>query len=72
MNEINDCRGIQIREGDTVVYPGRRGSSLWLNTGVAIAPRFGEHQKSLNVRKPNGKIVEIFETSRVAVVASAQ
>jgi hypothetical protein len=71
MNEIKDCRGIPISEGDTIVYPGRRGSAMWLNVGTVQRPRI-EGQLTLDVQKPNGKVVEIFETARVAVVASAQ
>jgi hypothetical protein len=72
MNEIIDCRGVRIHVGDTIVYPGRRGSSLWLSEGVVQPPVY-ENQHSLIVaRKANGKIVEIFETGRVAVVATVQ
>ena len=71
MNEIRDCRGIKINVGDIIVYPGRRGSNMWLNTGVVQPPRFGDLQQSLSVRRTGGKMVEIFETSRVAVVVSA-
>lgn len=29
-----DAMGIEIKVGDVVVYPGRRGSELWINFGV--------------------------------------
>lgn len=29
-----DIRGIEIEVGDIIVYPGRGGSSLWMNKGV--------------------------------------
>jgi hypothetical protein len=68
MNEIKDCRGIVINVGDTIVYPGRRGSSLWLSSGIVQPPKFGALQQSLTVKKDNGRLVEVFETWRVAVV----
>ncbi len=72
MNEIKDCRGVNINVGDTIVYPGRRGGSMWLSEGVVASPKFGNAQQSLTVRRSKtGRLVEIFETSRVAVVASA-
>ena len=30
---MKDIRGFKILRGDIVVYPGRRGSSLWMNQG---------------------------------------
>lgn len=71
MNEIKDCRGVTINIGDTIVYPGRKGSSLWLSEGVVQIPTY-ENQHSLTVkRSQSGRTVEIFETGRVAVVAQA-
>lgn len=69
-NAIHDCRGIEIGVGDTIVYPGRRGSSLWLSEGVVLEPVYPS-QRTLTVRRTStGRQVEIFETGRVAVVAS--
>ncbi len=70
MNEINDCRGVRIHVGDTIVYPGRRGSNLWLSSGVVVPPVY-ESQQSIHVRRNDtGRIVEVMNTQRVAVVAS--
>ena len=70
MNEINDCRGVRIQIGDTIVYPGRRGSNLWLSSGIVQPPIF-EHQQSIHVRRNDtGRLVEIMNTQRVAVVQS--
>jgi hypothetical protein len=73
MNEIKDCRGVTINAGDTIVYPGRRGSNLWLSSGVVqtsgVDIPFG---KSIMVRRSDtNRLVEIFETGRVAVVQLA-
>jgi hypothetical protein len=69
--KVMDCRGVAIEPGMTVVYPGRRGSSLWLSAGIVQPPKFGAIQKSINVRRVDtGRMVEIFNTQRVAVVAS--
>lgn len=70
-NVIHDCRGIEIGVGDTIVYPGRRGSSLWLSTGVVMEPNFPSQRTLIVRRTDSGRQVEIFETARVAVVASA-
>ncbi len=69
MNEINDCRGIRIRVGDTIVYPGRRGGSMWLTAGV-VQPPSHNTQRSLWIKRcDTGRDVEILNTQRVAVVA---
>lgn len=68
---ILDCTGKTIRQGDTIVYPCRRGGNMWLSVGTVQHPRH-EGQRTLDVQRPNGKIVEILHTARVAVVASAQ
>ncbi len=31
-----DIRGIEIEVGDTVAYPGRAGSSMWMNVGRVL------------------------------------
>ncbi len=31
---LRDWRGQVLGVGDTVVYPGRRGSSIWINEGT--------------------------------------
>lgn len=72
MNEIKDCRGITINVGDTIVYPGRKGSSMWLSQAVVVAPTYGSNQQSLSARRVDtSRLVEIFETNRCAVVQQA-
>ncbi len=31
-----DIRGIEIEVGDTVAYPGRAGSSMWMSVGKVL------------------------------------
>lgn len=33
---MNDARGIEIRNGDIVAYPDRRGAHLWLNIARVV------------------------------------
>lgn len=74
MNESDplvDFRGTAIRPGDTIVYPGRRGSALWLSEGVVLEPAI-PGQRSLTVKRAKtGRTVEIFETGRCAVVTAS-
>ena len=37
MNELKDVRGLTVEVGDTIAYPVRRGSSMWLNHGKVEA-----------------------------------
>lgn len=68
-----DFLGNEISVGDRIVYPGRHGSSLWMNR--AIVTEVNEKAKSIKAqRPPNGKWdtstrnVVITETWRVVVV----
>jgi hypothetical protein len=64
-----DVTGREIQVGDQVVYPGRHGSSMWLNRGYVIAPRT-ETETTLRVRRVDtNREVEVMDLSRVAVVA---
>lgn len=79
---MTDMRGIQIKVGDPIVYPGRRGSAMWLNTGTVEAIIEGETSWCGRPRKPGSlkvrrmpldkyetaRIVNVRGTSRVAVV----
>lgn len=39
---MKDWRGVPIRVGSRVVYPGRHGSSLWMNEGEVVGIAAGE------------------------------
>lgn len=72
---FHDCRGREILIGNTVVYPGRRGSGLWLNEGtvVDILPALSQIavqrvERSVGETKL-GRTVYVSDLSRVAVVA---
>lgn len=63
-----DFLGRNINVGDTIVYPGRKGSALWLASGKAVETSdFGNH---LHIDTPNGKRVKLSHLDRVAVVTS--
>lgn len=72
-----DFLGREIHVGDTIVYPGRRGSSLWMNKAIvkdlypAHQVTAGEWDEPLIVahRPDNPRDVEIRNTHRVVVVA---
>lgn len=38
---VKDMRGVEIEVGDTVAYPGRQSSSIWLNVGVVTGFKGG-------------------------------
>lgn len=61
-----DFRGKEISVGSTVVYPGRRGSSMWLNQGRVTAIREFPHQLVIE-RQPTYS----GEKSRTVTVTSA-
>lgn len=61
-----DFRGKEITVGSTVVYPGRRGSSMWLNQGRVTAIREFPHQLVIE-RQPNG----VWEKSRIVTITAA-
>lgn len=81
-----DFLGKTINVGDTIVYPGRRGSSLWLNWGVVreIVDRegYGGELSVLRVGRriirpgytgnygKDGTVVTVTELDRVAVVTA--
>lgn len=48
---MNDMIGNEIQVGSVIVYPGRRGSSLWMNVGFVL--EIGE--KTLKVDVPTEK-----------------
>ena len=60
-----DFLGHEISIGDSVVYPGRKGSELWLNYGVVT--NF-ENVDDIIVETENGRRVKIKRVDRVVVV----
>lgn len=76
-----DWRGRQIMVGSTVVYPGRSGSSLWMNEGVIEELSFSMSGdiKDVKVRKlrerrygrtypASGRVTSIVRADRLTVV----
>ena len=73
---MTDFRGTEINIGDTIVYPGRSGSSLWMNEGVVID--FEEYQPyysfeqtitTLKVKRVDTKkVVTVYCTERTCVI----
>lgn len=57
----HDCRGVEINPGDDIVYPGRHGSSLWMNVA-----RVKEITKDGKVITGKGRRIDRMD--RVAVV----
>lgn len=39
---VTDFLGREIHVGDIIVYPGRKGSTLWMNKGRVLILRFGD------------------------------
>lgn len=71
---IVDFLGKEIRVGDLVVWPGRKGSSLWMNSGKVIALETvednwtGEESIKLTALNKNDRPVILTELNRVVVV----
>lgn len=74
MNEacLKDIRGIQINVGDTVAYPVRTGSALWMSYGKvdSIYTDGTDWQDNpvyrVKVQKhPSNKIVTVYCTERI-------
>jgi hypothetical protein len=36
VNSFNDCLARPVKVGDLITYPGRRGSSMWINHGRVV------------------------------------
>jgi len=39
---IKDILGVELRVGDVIAYPGRRGSRMWMNVGSIV--NFGSYK----------------------------
>jgi hypothetical protein len=71
-----DFLGREIKVGDTIVYPGRRGSSMWLNRAVVKTTQEGYSKYAYGPqsglitaeREGNSRPVQITNPDRVVVV----
>lgn len=67
-----DYLGKEITVGQQIVYPGRRGSSLWMNracvTGFTEQHGWAGPRSVIDVQLPNGRRTQITDASRVVVV----
>jgi len=70
-----DFLGREITVGDTVIYPVRRGSSMWLNkiivTAIGDIQRPGGQYHSIDGVNDNGRGVTLTRLERCLVAASA-
>jgi hypothetical protein len=65
MNKRVDFLGQEIQLGDIIVYPGRHGSSLWLNKSTVIAIK---EDGSIRIQREDGIIKKMTRLDRVIVV----
>ena len=69
-----DFLGKPIETGDTIVYPGRQGSGMWLNKATVISipkPKTtpsGRVEYKIKVLRTDGRYTHITELKRVVVV----
>lgn len=75
MSDAKDFRGTSINVGDRIVYPGRSGSSLWMNEAIVTEIETkedwrGRKRSVLKAQRVDrqGKIVSIFCLSRVVCI----
>lgn len=62
---MKDFLGQEIRAGDTVVYPNRHGSRLWMNKAVVTEVKA---DGSLRVLREDGQTKPLTRIDRVVVV----
>jgi hypothetical protein len=68
---VKDFMGRVIRPGDTIVYPGRRSSSLWLNKAKVV--EVSERNLFVNVETnrfdaDKGEWVAVTRRSRIEAI----
>ena len=68
---LKDILGRAFKAGQTVVYPGRHSSSLWLNVGQIIA--VDPNGKGALVVRPtrSNRNVHVQDLTRVAIIPQA-
>ena len=59
-----DYCGMSIYPGDRVVYPVRKGSSMWLEEARVLAT----YNNALMVEKKSGRAFTVKRTDRVVIV----
>lgn len=59
---VQDCRKIPVNVNDTIVYPGRHGSSMWMNTTTVKGFKDGK------IVTAQGRVIS--RADRVAVVGA--
>jgi hypothetical protein len=68
MNAPTDFLGREIKAGDTIVYPVRRGSSMWLNKLTVTQAQ----PDSLTGLNPDGRWVTVKNLKNVVVDMAAR
>ena len=61
---MKDFLGREIKPGDTVIYPVRRGSRLWMNR-MTVVSAVGDRLAGVN---PEGRRVSLSHVANVTVV----
>lgn len=61
---MKDFLGQDINVGDTIVYPNRQGSALWMNQAMVSEVRI----TGLRVQLPDGRIKPLQRVDRIVVV----
>lgn len=65
---VPDFFGVEIKPGDTVAYPVRQGSSMWLNRMQVLQVEPGR----LRGTSPEGRRVNIVNVGNVIVNVAAR
>lgn len=76
---MSDFLGREIKQGSYIVYPGRQGSSLWVNLGHVVeitertnwqgtTPVLRVQPIDAKTRRAIGKHVRLTEISKVTVI----
>ena len=69
--KVEDILGNELKAGDTIAYPRRSGSALWMTTGVIVAIEEFEDWWSkkkfpmLKVMKKSGRKTHVTAVDRV-------
>jgi hypothetical protein len=71
---MKDFLGNEIQIGDTIVYPGRQGSTMWMNIAEVVGIDYDQQYVHspilpvLHVRRDNGKMYDVYRIDRVVVI----
>lgn len=66
---MKDWRGTKIKVGQTVVYPSRQGSSLWMTEGVVVEVNpNGYDDRRVGVTKKGGTRISYPALQRLTVL----